>query len=234
MLEVKQISVSYGLAPALWEVSLSVKDGKIVAIVGSNGAGKSTLMKAISGLIHPGEGTIEFDQRRIDHLPPHQVARMGIAHVPEGRRIFPHLTVIENLKMGVLPIKGQKRAQEILKNVFNLFPILAERQRQLGGTLSGGQQQMLAIGRGLMSDPKILLLDEPSLGLAPIIVDMVFEVIARLNSQGQTILLVEQNAFLSLEVAQYAYVLEVGRIVLEGEASKLIDDPHIKKAYLGE
>ncbi len=234
MLEVKQISVSYGLAPALWEVSLSVKDGKIVAIVGSNGAGKSTLMKAISGLIHPGEGTIEFDQRRIDHLPPHQVARMGIAHVPEGRRIFPHLTVIENLKMGVLPIKGQKRAQEILKNVFNLFPILAERQRQLGGTLSGGQQQMLAIGRGLMSDPKILLLDEPSLGLAPIIVDMVFEVITRLNSQGQTILLVEQNAFLSLEVAQYAYVLEVGRIVLEGEASKLIDDPHIKKAYLGE
>lgn len=234
MLEVKQISVSYGLAPALWEVSLSVKDGKIVAIVGSNGAGKSTLMKAISGLIHPGEGTIEFDQRRIDHLPPHQVARMGIAHVPEGRRIFPHLTVIENLKMGVLPIKGQKRAQEILKNVFNLFPILAERQRQLGGTLSGGQQQMLAIGRGLMSDPKILLLDEPSLGLAPIIVDMVFEVITRLNSQGQTILLVEQNAFLSLEVAQYAYVLEVGRIVLEGEATKLIDDPHIKKAYLGE
>lgn len=234
MLEVKQISVSYGLAPALWEVSLSVRDGKIVAIVGSNGAGKSTLMKAISGLIHPREGTIEFGQRRIDHLPPHQVARMGIAHVPEGRRIFPHLTVIENLKMGVLPIKGQKRAQEILKNVFNLFPILAERQRQLGGTLSGGQQQMLAIGRGLMSDPKILLLDEPSLGLAPIIVDMVFEVVTRLNSQGQTILLVEQNAFLSLEVAQYAYVLEVGRIVLEGEASKLIDDPHIKKAYLGE
>lgn len=234
MLEVKQISVSYGLAPALWEVSLSVRDGKIVAIVGSNGAGKSTLMKAISGLIHPREGTIEFDQRRIDHFPPHQVARMGIAHVPEGRRIFPHLTVIENLKMGVLPIKGQKRAQEILKNVFNLFPILAERQRQLGGTLSGGQQQMLAIGRGLMSDPKILLLDEPSLGLAPIIVDMVFEVVTRLNSQGQTILLVEQNAFLSLEVAQYAYVLEVGRIVLEGEATKLIDDPHIKKAYLGQ
>lgn len=234
MLEVKQISVSYGLAPALWEVSLSVRDGKIVAIVGSNGAGKSTLMKTISGLIHPGEGTIEFDQTRIDHLPPHQVARKGIAHVPEGRRIFPHLTVIENLKMGVLPIKGQKRAQEILNNVFNLFPILAERQRQLGGTLSGGQQQMLAIGRGLMSDPKILLLDEPSLGLAPIIVDMVFEVITRLNSQGQTILLVEQNAFLSLEVAQYAYVLEVGRIVLEGEASKLIDDPHIKKAYLGK
>jgi len=234
VLEVKQISVSYGLAPALWEVSLSVRDGKIVAIVGSNGAGKSTLMKAISGLIHPGEGTIEFDQRRIDHLPPHQVARLGIAHVPEGRRIFPHLTVIENLKMGVLPIKGQKRAQEILNNVFNLFPILAERQRQLGGTLSGGQQQMLAIGRGLMSDPKILLLDEPSLGLAPIIVDLVFEVITRLNSQGQTILLVEQNAFLSLEVTQYAYVLEVGRIVLEGEATKLIDDPHIKKAYLGE
>lgn len=234
MLEIKQISVSYGLAPALWEVSLSVKAGKTVAIVGSNGAGKSTLMKTISGLIHPEKGTIEFNQNRIDHLPPHQIARMGISHVPEGRRIFPHLTVIENLKMGVLPIKGQKRSQEILNNVFNLFPILAERQHQMGGTLSGGQQQMLAIGRGLMSDPKILLLDEPSLGLAPIIVDMVFEVVTRLNSQGQTILLVEQNAFLSLEVAQYAYVLEVGRIVLEGEASKLIDDPHIKKAYLGQ
>ncbi|MBM4278451.1 MAG: ABC transporter ATP-binding protein [Deltaproteobacteria bacterium] len=234
MLEVKQITVSYDLAPALWDLSLSVSEGKIISIVGSNGAGKSTLMKTISGLVHPVEGTIEFDRRRIDHLPPHQVARMGIAHVPEGRRIFPHLTVIENLKMGVLPNKGQKRVQEILNNVFNLFPILSERQRQLGGTLSGGQQQMLAIGRGLMSDPKILLLDEPSLGLAPIIVDMVFEVINRLNNQGQTILLVEQNAFLSLEVAQYAYVLEVGRIVLEGEASKLIDDPHIKKAYLGK
>jgi len=234
VLEVKQITVSYDLAPALWDLSLSVSEGKIISIVGSNGAGKSTLMKTISGLVHPVEGTIEFDRRRIDHLPPHQVARMGIAHVPEGRRIFPHLTVIENLKMGVLPNKGQKRVQEILNNVFNLFPILSERQRQLGGTLSGGQQQMLAIGRGLMSDPKILLLDEPSLGLAPIIVDMVFEVINRLNNQGQTILLVEQNAFLSLEVAQYAYVLEVGRIVLEGEASKLIDDPHIKKAYLGK
>lgn len=233
MLEVKQITVSYDIAPALWEVSLSVPEGKIVSLVGSNGAGKSTLMKTISGLVHPAEGTIEFNQTRIDHLPPHQIARMGIAHVPEGRRIFPHLTVIENLKMGVLP-KGQKRTQEILSNVFNLFPILAERQRQLGGTLSGGQQQMLAIGRGLMSDPRILLLDEPSLGLAPIIVDMVFKVITQLNKQGQTILLVEQNAFLSLEVAQYAYVLEVGRITLEGEASRLIDDPHVKKAYLGK
>lgn len=234
MLEVKRITVRYDLAPALWEVSLSVFEGKIVSIVGSNGAGKSTLMKTISGLVHPGEGSVEFDRRRIDHLSPHQIARMGIAHVPEGRRIFPHLTVIENLLMGALSLKGQKRIKEALSDVFNLFPILGDRQRQLGGTLSGGQQQMLAIGRGLMSNPKILLLDEPSLGLAPIIVDTVFEVIARLNSQGQTILLVEQNAFLSLEVAQYAYVLEVGRIVLEGEASKLIDDPHIKKAYLGK
>jgi branched-chain amino acid transport system ATP-binding protein len=234
VLEVKQVSVNYGLAPALWEVSLSVRDGWIVAIVGSNGAGKSTLMRTISGLVHPREGTIELDQRRIDHLPPHQVTRLGIAHVPEGRRIFPHLTVVENLKMGVLPGKGQRRPQEILNDVFNLFPILAERQSQLGGTLSGGQQQMLAIGRGLMSAPKILLLDEPSLGLAPIIVDTLFEIITRLNRQGHTILLVEQNAYLSLEVAQYAYVLEVGRIALEGEANKLIDDPHIKKAYLGQ
>ena len=233
MLEIKNITVSYGMAPALWEVSLSVPEGKIVSIVGSNGAGKSTILKTISGVIFPKKGTIEFNHKRIDHLPPHQVAQMGISHIPEGRRIFPYLTVIENLKMGALPVKNNDRVEELLENVFELFPVLAERQRQSGGTLSGGQQQMLAVGRGLMADPKILLLDEPSLGLAPIIVDALFNVIARLNRQGQTILLVEQNAYRSLEVGSYAYVLEVGRIVLQGEASKLIDHPHVKRAYLG-
>lgn len=233
MLEIKNITVSYDIAPALWDVSLSVPEGKIVSLVGSNGAGKSTMLKTISGVISPKKGTIEFNHKRIDHLPPHRVAQMGISHIPEGRRIFPYLTVIENLKMGALPVKNDHRVEELLENVFELFPVLAERQHQPGGTLSGGQQQMLAVGRGLMADPKILLLDEPSLGLAPIIVDALFNVIARLNRQGQTILLVEQNAYRSLEIGNYAYVLEVGRIVLEGEASKLIDDPHVKRAYLG-
>jgi branched-chain amino acid transport system ATP-binding protein len=158
---------------------------------------------------------------------------MGISHVPEGRKIFPYLSVVENLRMGALPIKDSKRTEKLLQSVFELFPILMERQNQAGGTLSGGQQQMLAIGRGLMSDPKILLLDEPSLGLAPIIVDAVFDVIIRLNRQGYTMLLVEQNAYRSLEVGHYAYVLETGKITLEGEASTLIDHPHVKKAYLG-
>ncbi len=178
------------------------------------------------------EGTISFNGQRIDHLPPHQIAKLGISHVPEGRKIFPYLSVVENLRMGALPVKEPKRIQQLLKNVFDLFPILFERQKQAGGTLSGGQQQMLAIGRGLMADPKILLLDEPSLRRS-IIVDNVFDVVTRLNRQGQTILLVEQNAYRSLEVAHYAYVLETGRMILEGEASTLIDHPHVKKAYLG-
>jgi branched-chain amino acid transport system ATP-binding protein len=233
VLEIKNITVSYDIATALWNVSLIVNAGKIVSIVGSNGAGKSTILRTISGVIHPKEGTITFNQARIDQLSPHQIARIGISHIPEGRRIFPYLSVIENLKIGALPVKDKNRTEALLQNVFDLFPILSERRNQAGGTMSGGQQQMLAIGRGLMSDPKILLLDEPSLGLAPIIVDSVFEVILRLNHQGQTILLVEQNAYRSLEVAHYAYVLETGRIMIEGEAPKLIDHPHVKKAYLG-
>ncbi len=233
MLAVRNITVSYDIAPALWDVSLSVHEGKIVSIVGSNGAGKSTMLRTISGVIRPKQGTIEFDGQRIEHLSPHQIARRGISHIPEGRRIFPNLTVLENLKMGAITVKEERRFEKLLQNVFDLFPKLAERQHQSGGTLSGGEQQMLALGRGLMSDPKILLLDEPSLGLAPIIVDAVFDVVARLNRQGQTILLVEQNAYRSLEIGHYAYVLEVGRIVLEGEGSKLIDDPHVKRAYLG-
>ena len=233
MLEIKNITVSYGIATALWDVSISVQDGKIVSIVGSNGAGKSTTLKTISGVVHPKSGTITLNGDRIDHLPPHQIARKGVSHVPEGRKIFPFLTVLENLKMGALPVKDPKRTDELLRNVYELFPILEQRRNQVGGTLSGGQQQMLAIGRGLMSDPKILLLDEPSLGLAPIIVDTVFDVIIQLNRQGHTLLLVEQNAYRSLEVANYAYVLETGKMTLEGEASTLIDHPHVKKAYLG-
>jgi branched-chain amino acid transport system ATP-binding protein len=233
VLDIKNITVSYGIATALWDVSLSVQDGKIVSIVGSNGAGKSTTLKTISGVVHPKSGTISLNGERIDHFPPHQIAHMGISHVPEGRKIFPYLSVVENLRMGALPIKDPKRTEKLLQSVFELFPILMERQNQAGGTLSGGQQQMLAIGRGLMSDPKILLLDEPSLGLAPIIVDAVFDVIIRLNRQGYTMLLVEQNAYRSLEVGHYAYVLETGKITLEGDASTLIDHPHVKKAYLG-
>jgi branched-chain amino acid transport system ATP-binding protein len=233
VLDIKNITVNYDIATALWDVTLSVQQGKIVTMVGSNGAGKSTTLRTISGVIHPTEGTISFNGQRIDHLPPHQIAKLGISHVPEGRKIFPYLSVVENLRMGALPVREPKRIEQLLQNVFDLFPILFERQKQAGGTLSGGQQQMLAIGRGLMADPKILLLDEPSLGLAPIIVDNVFDVVTRLNRQGQTILLVEQNAYRSLEVAHYAYVLETGRMILEGEASTLIDHPHVKKAYLG-
>jgi branched-chain amino acid transport system ATP-binding protein len=233
VLEIKNITVSYGIATALWDVSISVQDGKIVSIIGSNGAGKSTTLRTISGVVHPKSGTISLNGDRIDQLPPHQIARLGVSHVPEGRKIFPFLSVLENLKMGALPVKDPKRTDELLKNVYELFPILQQRRNQVGGTLSGGQQQMLAIGRGLMSDPKILLLDEPSLGLAPIIVDAVFDVIIQLNRQGHTLLLVEQNAYRSLEIAHYAYVLETGKMTLEGEASTLIDNPHVKKAYLG-
>jgi branched-chain amino acid transport system ATP-binding protein len=233
VLEIKNITVAYGLATALWDVSLSVQDGKIVSMIGSNGAGKSTTLKTISGVVHPRSGTISLDGERIDHFAPHQIAHKGISHVPEGRKIFPFLSTVDNLRMGALPVKDPKRIGELMKKVFELFPILGERQNQAGGTLSGGQQQMLAIGRGLMSDPKILLLDEPSLGLAPIIVDTVFDVIVQLNRQGHTLLLVEQNAYRSLEIAHYAYVLETGKMTLEGEASTLIDNPHVKKAYLG-
>jgi len=233
VLEIEKITVSYDIATALWDVSLAVQEGKIISIVGSNGAGKSTTLRTISGVVHPKSGTISLDGQRIDHLPPHQIARLRISHVPEGRRIFPHLSVLENLKIGALPVKDPKRLEELLGSVFELFPILSERRNQSGVTLSGGQQQMLAIGRGLMADPRILLLDEPSLGLAPLLVDAVFDVVVKLNKQGHTILLVEQNAYRSLEVSHYAYVLETGRMTLEGQASELIDHPHVKKAYLG-
>jgi branched-chain amino acid transport system ATP-binding protein len=233
VLDVRGVTITYDQVPAIREASLTVDRGEIVSIIGSNGAGKTTVLRAISGVVHPASGSIAFEGTQIEHMEPHQIARLGIAHVPEGRRIFPNLTVAENLQMGALTVPDRSRVQSHLQAVFELFPILAQRRRQLGGTLSGGEQQMLAIGRALMSDPKLLLLDEPSLGLAPKVVDAVFDVIVRLHRQQRTILLVEQNAYLSLEVADRAYVLETGRIVLEGRASELVDHPHVRRAYLG-
>ncbi len=233
MLRIEGITVAYDQVAALRDASLLVSPGEIVSIIGANGAGKTTLLRTVSGLLHPLAGSIHFEAVRIDHMEPHRIARLGIAHVPEGRRIFPYLSVQENLWMGGLQIRERSRIEARLEEVFDLFPVLAERRRQAGGTLSGGEQQMLAIGRALMADPKLLLLDEPSLGLAPKVVDAVFDVIARLHAQRRTVLLVEQNAYLSLEVADRAYVLETGRIVLEGEAAELIDHPHVRRAYLG-
>ena len=233
MLDVRTITVAYDQVPAVRDASLTVATGEIVSIVGSNGAGKSTVLRTISGVVHPTDGSVLFEGRHIDQMEPHQIARMGIAHVPEGRRIFPNLTVEENLSMGGFTIATRRQVDANLQMVFALFPILDRRRRQLGGTLSGGEQQMLAIGRALMSDPRLVLLDEPSLGLAPKIVDTVFDVIARLHQDGRTILLVEQNAYLSLEIADRAYVLETGRVVLEGRGRDLIDHPHVKRAYLG-
>jgi branched-chain amino acid transport system ATP-binding protein len=233
VLDVRAITVAYDQVPAVREASLTVATGEIVSIVGSNGAGKSTMLRAISGVVHPTDGGVFFQGKQIDRMEPHEITRMGIAHVPEGRRIFPNLTVEENLAMGAFTIATRRQADANLQMVFALFPVLDRRRRQLGGTLSGGEQQMLAIGRALMSDPRLVLLDEPSLGLAPKVVDTVFDVIARLHRDGRTILLVEQNAYLSLEIADRAYVLETGRVVLEGRGRDLIDHPHVKRAYLG-
>ncbi|MDQ7851218.1 MAG: ABC transporter ATP-binding protein [Armatimonadota bacterium] len=233
MLRIEGITVAYGQVAALRDASLLVSPGEIVSIIGANGAGKTTLLRTISGLLHPLSGTIHFQTTRIDRMEPHQIARLGIAHVPEGRRIFPYLSVQENLWMGGLQIRERTQIEARLEEVFDLFPVLAQRRRQAGGTLSGGEQQMLAIARALMADPRLLLLDEPSLGLGPKVVDAVFDVIAKLHQQRRTVLLVEQNAYLSLEVADRAYVLETGRIVLEGRAAELMDHPHVRRAYLG-
>jgi branched-chain amino acid transport system ATP-binding protein len=233
VLRVDGVTVAYDQVAALRDVSLLVYPGEIVSIIGANGAGKTTLLRTISGLVHPLTGSIHFEAARIDRMEPHQIARLGIAHVPEGRRIFPYLSVQENLWMGGLQIRERSQIEARLEEVFGLFPVLAQRRRQAGGTLSGGEQQMLAIGRALVADPKLLLLDEPSLGLAPKVVDAVFDAIARLHAQKRTVLLVEQNAYLSLEVADRAYVLETGRVVLEGKAAELIDHPHVRRAYLG-
>ncbi|MFN3346567.1 MAG: ABC transporter ATP-binding protein [Candidatus Bipolaricaulaceae bacterium] len=213
-------------------VSLEVPAGQIVAVLGANGAGKSTLLKAISGLVRAKAGRILYDGRNLQELPAHQIARLGIVHIPEGRRVFATLTVEENLNLGAYgcPKEEVQRAKD---RVFQLFPILRERRRQLAGTLSGGEQQMLAIGRGLMRSPKLMLLDEPSLGLAPLLVEQVFATLVRINKDGVPILLVEQNARKSLEIANYAYILEVGKLTLSGPATELAQDERVREAYLG-
>jgi len=233
MLELREVIVSHGSIDALKGISLTVRKGEIVALIGANGAGKSTTLMAVSGIAALRTGTISFNGKRISGRPAHEIVRMGISQVPEGRRIFGRMTVRENLEMGGFS-RDRKELEEDLLRVFTMFPVLAERSGQTGGTLSGGEQQMLAIGRALMSRPSLLLLDEPSLGLAPIIVSRILTIIREINERGTTVLLVEQNAKAALRLAHRAYVLETGKIVMQGEASHLAKDPGIKKAYLGE
>jgi branched-chain amino acid transport system ATP-binding protein len=232
MIEVKNITVRYGGVTALTDVSLTIPDGKIISIVGANGAGKSTSINAITRMVNLSKGEIFFNGQRLN-FPPHEIVKRGIVQVPEGRKIFSSITVKENLILGAYMIRDKKRIEQNMKKVFDQFPVLRERQHQSGGTLSGGEQQMLAIARALMSEPKSLLLDEPSLGLAPIMVLGIFKMIVDLNRQNLTIMLVEQNAQKALSIADYAYVLETGRMVSEGEGKKIADDPIVKKAYLG-
>jgi len=234
MLEIKNLSVSYGAIAALQGISLYVPDGKIVTLIGANGAGKTTTLKTISGLLKPKSGEIIYNGKSISGLPPHQIVAHGISHVPEGRMIFANLTVLENLQLGAYLQRDKQIVRRELENIFNLFPRLKERVEQIAGTLSGGEQQMLAIGRALMSRPKFLMLDEPSLGLAPLLVKTIFEKIIEINrQQGLTILLVEQNANLALEISHFGYVLETGKIILQDESSALRQNPKVKSAYLG-
>ncbi len=234
MLTLEQIDVYYGNIQALWKVSLRVEGGEIIAIVGSNGAGKSTILRSTTGLIKPRRGSITFDSSRIDGLSPDEIVRRGVSMVPEGRELFPRMTVRENLELGAAYIdRAYGQTTESLDWVLNLFPVLGERSKQQAGTLSGGEQQMLAIGRALMSRPKLLMLDEPSLGLAPLLVAGVFRTIRQINQEGVTVLLVEQNVRQSLTLAHRAYVLENGRMLMEGKGKELIADRHVKEAYLG-
>ena len=233
MLELENVHTYYGHIHALKGISLRVEEGEVVTLIGGNGAGKSTTLRTISGLIHAKEGKIHLKGKEITRLPPHEIVSIGVGHVPEGRGIFPRLTVRENLEMGAFTINSTVEVRRRMDEVFALFPRLAERIEQKGGTLSGGEQQMLATGRGLMLKPHILLMDEPSMGLAPVLVDAIFEVITLLNKEGTTILLVEQNALMALRTAARAYVLETGRIVLSGTAQELAQNPQVKHAYLG-
>ena len=234
MLEIKNLQVSYGAIPALHGISLSVKAGSIVTLIGANGAGKTTALKAISGLLKPKTGEILYEGKNIAGLPPHHIVKLGLSHVPEGRMIFTNLTVLENLQLGAYLDKDRRVIRRELEHVFGLFPRLQERQPQLAGTLSGGEQQMLAIGRALMGRPRLLLLDEPSLGLAPLLIKTIFEKIVEINrEQGLTVLLVEQNANLALEISHFGYVLETGRIALSGESASLRQNPQVQSAYLG-
>lgn len=233
LLNVKGITVHYHKVDAIRDISIEVEEGEIVTLIGSNGAGKTTTLRTISGLNHPTTGEIWFEDRRIDQFPPEKVNQAGIAQVPENRRVFPDMTVAENLEMGAFLRRDEEEKNRNLKGVFKHFPILKSRLKQMAGTMSGGEQQMLAMGRALMSNPKLLLLDEPSLGLSPIMCTEIAKIIRDIHSEGRTIVLVEQNARLALALAQKGYVLETGNIVLEGEAKTLRDDEAVKKAYLG-
>lgn len=233
MIKVHGVSAHYDGVQALWGVSLEIADGEIVALIGSNGAGKTTLLRTISRLLPISQGSITLDGRDLAHAGSHDVVAAGVAHVPEARQLFPMMTVQENLELGAYLPAPRQSAKESLAHIYDLFPILAERREQLAGTLSGGQQQMLAIGRGLMLRPRLLMLDEPSLGLAPLAVASILDTIRRVNAEGVTILLVEQNVAHALAMAKTAYVLENGRMVLHGTAAEIASNPHIKQAYLG-
>ncbi|MGQ9844934.1 MAG: ABC transporter ATP-binding protein [Caldisericia bacterium] len=233
MLEIVDLEVNYGAIKALKDISFKVKPGQIVTLIGANGAGKSTTLRTISGLIKPKNGHIYFKGQDITNYEAHKIVELGISHVPEGRRVFGTLTVMENLELAAWTIKDVKIRKERFERVFEIFPRLKERRKQLAGTLSGGEQQMLAVARALTTGGELMLLDEPSMGLAPVLVDEIFQILYQINAQGTTILLVEQNARKALEIAHYVYVLEVGVIALQGEAKQLKEDPRVKEAYLG-
>ena len=234
MLEIKDIEVYYGMIQAIKGISFEVNEGEVIALIGANGAGKTTTLHTITGLLSPKKGSVIFEGKDITKVPAHKIVSLGIAHVPEGRRVFAELTVYENLKMGAYTRKDKDEIEKTLEMVYKRFPRLEERKNQLAGTLSGGEQQMLAMGRALMSHPKIIVMDEPSMGLSPILVNEIFDIIQEVSKGGTTVLLVEQNAKKALSIADRAYVLETGRIVLEGDAKVLLNDDSIKKAYLGE
>lgn len=234
MLEVKDLHVHYGVIEAIKGISFEVNKGEVIALIGANGAGKTTTLHTISGLIKPSAGTVLFEGKDIVKIPGHKIVSLGMAHVPEGRRVFAQLSVYENLLMGAYTRKDKEEIQNSLQTVYDRFPRLEERKNQMAGTLSGGEQQMLAMGRALMSNPGIILMDEPSMGLSPIFVNEIFDIIQKVSEAGTTVLLVEQNAKKALSIADRAYVLETGKIVLEGKADELMNDDSIKKAYLGE
>lgn len=234
MLEIKDLEVYYGMIQAIKGVSFEVSEGEVIALIGANGAGKTTILHTITGLLEAKKGAVMFDGKDITKVPAHKIVSMGMAHVPEGRRVFANLTVLQNLKMGAYTRKDKTEIEETLKTIYKHFPRLEERQNQLAGTLSGGEQQMLAMGRALMSHPRIILMDEPSMGLSPIFVNEIFDIIKEVSASGTTVLLVEQNAKKALSISDRAYVLETGKIVLEGKADDLLNNDSIKKAYLGE
>ncbi len=234
MLTIKDLEVYYGVIQAIKGISFEVNEGEVIALIGANGAGKTTILHTITGLVTAKSGSIDFEGNDLTKIPAHNIVSLGMAHVPEGRRIFAELTVLENLKMGAYTRKDKKEIAETLEKVYGRFPRLNERKNQIAGTLSGGEQQMLAMGRALMSHPRIILMDEPSMGLSPIFVSEIFDIIKEISESGTTVLLVEQNAKKALSIANRAYVLETGNIVLEGDAKELMNNDSVKKAYLGE